>query len=68
MKTRVSLKYFVTDCSNAQISSQQKNGTPEFWETMLLQKIGFYINHEIIFNFIKVAKQKFWERLIFSDS
>ena len=68
MKTRVSLKYFVTDYSNVQISSQQKHGTPESQETMLSRKIGFHINHEIIFNFTKFAKQKFQERLIFSDS
>ena len=68
MKTRVSLKYFVTDCSNTQISSQQKNGTPEFRENILLRKIGFHINHEIIFNFTKIAKQKLRERSIFSDS
>ena len=54
-------------CSNAQILSQQKNGTPEFWETMPSQKIGFQINHEITFDFTRVVKQKFWERSIFSD-
>ena len=68
MKTRVSLKYFVTDYSNRQISSQQEHGTSESRETMLSRKIGFHINHEIIFNFTKVAKQKFRERLTFSDS
>ena len=54
-------------CSNAQILSQQKNETPEFWETMLSQKNGFQINHEITFDFTRVVKQKFWDRSIFSD-
>ena len=34
--------------NNTQISSQQKNGTPEFRETKLPRKIGFHIDYEII--------------------
>ena len=54
-------------CRNVQILGKQKNGTPEFWETMLSRKIGFQINHETIFDFTRVVKQKVWERSIFSD-
>ena len=34
--------------NNTQISSQQKNGTPEFRETKLPRRIGFHIDQEII--------------------
>ena len=34
---------------NMQISSQQNNGTPEFWEIKLPRIIKFNINHESIF-------------------